>query len=129
MITALAARHSRHLSAFHVSVAGYADLDERRYAEALTDHHRIPFIPMDLTPEAFRANLAHVTWLEDLPLTHANSVAYYLISKVARKHGTIVVLSGEGADELFGGYVWNYRTTLAAATIAALAAATAARGA
>ena len=112
LITALAARHSRHLSAFHVSVAGYMDLDERRYAEALTDHHRIPFIPMDLTPEAFRANLAHVTWLEDLPLTHANSVAYYLISKVARKHGTIVVLSGEGADELFGGYVWNYRRRL-----------------
>ena len=112
LITAMAARHSRHLTAFHVSVTGYADLNERRYAEALTAHHQIPFIPMDLTPEAFRANLAHVTWLEDLPLTHANSVAYYLISKVAREHGTIVLLSGEGADELFGGYVWNYRRRL-----------------
>lgn len=109
LVTALAARHSQQLTAFHVSVVGHEDMDERRFAEALTAHHRIPFIPLNLTAAGFRANLAHVTWLEDLPLTHANSVAYHLIAKVARAHGTIVVLSGEGADELFGGYAWNYR--------------------
>lgn len=109
LITAMAARHSKHLTAFHVSVAGHEDLDERRFAEALSAHHKIPLVAMDLTGTSFRANLAHVTWLEDLPLTHANSVAYHLIGKVARQHGTLVALSGEGADELFGGYAWNYR--------------------
>lgn len=109
LITALAARHAPQLSAFHVSVVGHEDMDERRFAEVLTAHHRLPFIPLELTAASFRAHLAQVTWLEDLPLTHANSVAYHLIAKVARAHGTIVVLSGEGADELFGGYAWNYR--------------------
>jgi asparagine synthase (glutamine-hydrolysing) len=109
LITALAARHSKDLTAFHVSVQGQTDMDERSFAEKLTQQHGIPLVPMDLTGSSFRASLAHVTWLEDLPLTHANSVAYHLISVVARKHGVAVVLSGEGADELFGGYAWNYR--------------------
>jgi asparagine synthase (glutamine-hydrolysing) len=109
LVTAMAARHSKQLSGFHISIAGYKDFDERRFAETLANRLQIPFIPMDLTAENFRASLAHVTWLEDMPLTHANSVGYYLISQVARRHGTIVVLTGEGADELFGGYAWNYR--------------------
>jgi asparagine synthase (glutamine-hydrolysing) len=109
LVTAMAARHSNQLSGFHISIAGYQDFDERRYAETLAGKLQIPFIPMDLTADNFRANLAQVTWLEDMPLTHANSVGYYLISQVARRHGTFVVLTGEGADELFGGYAWNYR--------------------
>ncbi len=87
-------------------------MDERRFAEQLTARYKIPFVPMELTGSLFRSTLAHVTWLEDLLLTHANSVAYHLVSKVARAHGVIVVLSGEGADELFGGYAWNYRRRL-----------------
>jgi asparagine synthase (glutamine-hydrolysing) len=109
LVTAMAARHSDRLSGFHISIAGNKKLDERRYAEALTDKLRIPFYPFELTPENFRANLARVTWLEDMPLTFANSVGYFLICEVARRHGTIVVLTGEGADETFGGYMWNYR--------------------
>lgn len=109
LITALAAKHSDQLSGFHISVAGQPRYDERRYAESLADKLRIPFQVLDLAADNFRASLAHVTWLEDAPLTFANSVGYYLISQVARKHGTIVVLTGEGADELFGGYDWNYR--------------------
>ncbi len=109
LVTAMAARHSDRLSGFHISVAGDKELDERRFAETLANKLRIPFYPFELTAANFRANLARVTWLEDMPLTFANSVGYYLVSQVARRQGTIVVLTGEGADELFGGYSWNYR--------------------
>lgn len=109
LVTAMASRHASALTAFHVSIAGYEQLDERRYAEALTDHHKIPFVPLSLDADMFRASLAQAAWLEDLPMGHANSVAYYLISEVARDRGVKVLQSGEGADELFGGYAWNYR--------------------
>jgi asparagine synthase (glutamine-hydrolysing) len=112
LITAMAARHSSDLSAFHVSIAGYPQLDERRFAELLARKLVIPFIPLDLKGENFRGTLSLVTDLSDMPLTHPNSIAYYLISKVARDHGVIVLLSGEGADELFGGYHWAYRRVL-----------------
>ncbi|HMR31698.1 MAG TPA: asparagine synthase (glutamine-hydrolyzing) [Geminicoccaceae bacterium] len=109
LVTAMSSRHADALTAFHVSVTGYEQLDERRFAEALTDHHKIPLVPLSLDAGMFRSSLAHAAWLEDLPIGHANSVAYYLISEVARDHGVKVLQSGEGADELFGGYAWNYR--------------------
>jgi asparagine synthase (glutamine-hydrolysing) len=109
LVTAIAARYTNDLTAFHVSVAGYPQHDERRFAEQLARTHRLPFVPFSLTGSDFRRVLPRVAYLEDLPLTHPNSTAYYLISKVARDHGVPVVLSGEGADELFGGYLWNYR--------------------
>lgn len=109
LVTAIASRYTKALTAFHVSLASHPDLDERPYAEQLTRHLGLPFVPYVLTGRDFRRVLPYITFLEDLPLTHPNSAAYYLISKVAREHGVIVVHSGEGADELFGGYSWNYR--------------------
>lgn len=109
LVTAMAARYTDKLSAFHVSVAGFPNLDERRYAEQLATRLKIPLIPFSLTGENFRRALPYCVYLSDLPLSHPNTIAYHLISKVAREHGVIVLLSGEGADELFGGYSWNYR--------------------
>jgi asparagine synthase (glutamine-hydrolysing) len=109
LITAVAAQHCTQLTAFHVSVAGYLALDEKTYAEELTKNLGIPLISCELTGETYRRELVRTIYLSDFPLSHPNSVAYFLISQVARKHGVIVLLSGEGADELFGGYSWRYR--------------------
>jgi asparagine synthase (glutamine-hydrolysing) len=109
LVTAIAGQYTRHLSAFHVSVEGFPKLDERKYAEHLAGKLDIPFIPLSLTGQKFRQALPTAIYLSDLPLSHPNTIAYYLISRLAREHGVIVLLSGEGADELFGGYLWNYR--------------------
>lgn len=112
LITSMAAGHTPHLHTFHVSVEDFPAQDERRYAEQLTDRLQLPFIPLALTGRAFRRELARTAYLSDLPLSHPNTVAYSLICRAARRHGVIVLLSGEGADELFGGYSWNYRRRL-----------------
>ncbi|MCX8099719.1 MAG: asparagine synthase (glutamine-hydrolyzing) [Geminicoccaceae bacterium] len=109
VLTAIAARYRRDLTAFHVSIAGFPEHDERPYAEALCRAEGLAFVPMELDARRFRAALARTVWLSDLPLTHPNSVAYHLIARVVREHGVIVTLAGEGADELFGGYAWAYR--------------------
>ncbi len=109
VVTSIAAKYTRDLTAFHVSVEGFPNLDERQHAEALAERFGLSLVPFSLTSENFRRELPRVIYFSDLPLTHPNSVAYYLICKVARAHGVIVLLSGEGADELFGGYSWNYR--------------------
>ncbi|HSR43447.1 MAG TPA: asparagine synthase (glutamine-hydrolyzing), partial [Longimicrobiales bacterium] len=109
LVTSLAARRRPDLTAFHVSVAGFPDLDERRHAEALSEALDLEMVAFELTAERFRRALPRTVYHSDLPLTHPNSVAYHLISRVVRERGTVVLLSGEGADELFGGYRWAYR--------------------
>jgi asparagine synthase (glutamine-hydrolysing) len=109
LITALCARYRKDMAAFHVSVAGYPEMDESRYAKQVTAMLGIDLFTCQLERENFCTNLPRAVYHSDLPLTHPNSVAYLLVSELARKHGTIVLMSGEVADELFGGYMHRYR--------------------
>lgn len=63
-----------------------------------TDHHEIK-----ISPDAFLGDLEAVTWQRGAPLSEMADVPVYALSKLAAEH-VKVVLSGEGADELLGGY-------------------------
>jgi asparagine synthase (glutamine-hydrolysing) len=69
-----------------------------------TDHHEIV-----VTPTEFFAALPRMVWHEDEPLAHPSSVALYFVSRLAADH-VKVVLTGEGSDELLGGYERYYKT-------------------
>jgi asparagine synthase (glutamine-hydrolysing) len=78
----------------------------RQVARAFgTDHHEI-MVPS----EAYAASLPHLVWHEDEPIGHSASVALYFVSQLAQRH-VKVVLTGEGSDELLGGY-YKYRSTI-----------------
>jgi asparagine synthase (glutamine-hydrolysing) len=109
LVTAIAAGYSDKLTGFHVSVQGQGAFSETPYAERVAEQYGIPLLSCEFSGEIFRRELPRIIYLSDLPLTHPNSVAYALICRVAREHGVIVLLSGEGADELFGGYGFRYR--------------------
>jgi asparagine synthase (glutamine-hydrolysing) len=109
LVTALCARHLPNVAAFHVSVAGYQSLDESTYARQVTDALGLTLHTYALSGEAFRRNLPRAIYHSDFPLTHPNSVAFLLISEFARAQGVTILLSGEAADELFGGYMQRYR--------------------
>jgi len=71
-----------------------------------TDHREIV-----VTQEQFLAALPSLIWHEDEPLAFPSSVALNFVSRLARDH-VIVVLTGEGSDELLAGY-YRYRKTMA----------------
>ncbi|UTW70196.1 hypothetical protein KHA80_06140 [Anaerobacillus sp. HL2] len=56
-----------------------------------------------ITPEEF-VNEQNIIWHMDDPVADPAAVPLYFVAKEASKHVKKVVLSGEGADELFGGY-------------------------
>src|SRR4029453_16468135 len=56
-----------------------------------------------VTPEEFAEAIPLVVWYLDDPVAHPAPLPLYFTAREARKH-VKVVLSGEGADELFGGY-------------------------
>lgn len=71
-----------------------------RVAEALgTRHTRAP-VPRDL----FARRWPELVQRIGLPLTTPNTVAIHEVARTLRAAGCVVTLSGEGADELFGGY-------------------------
>ena len=62
-----------------------------------------------LSADEFFASLPRLVWHEDEPIAFPSSIALNFVSQLARPH-VKVVLTGEGADELFLGYNW-YRLT------------------
>jgi len=73
----------------------YARIVAQKYE---TDHHELV-----LDEDCFADHLEKLTWLRDSPLSEPADVPLYLLSKMARQD-VKVLLSGEGSDELFGGY-------------------------
>lgn len=71
-----------------------------------TDHHEIT-----ITPDQFFAELPNLIWHEDEPLGFEASIPLYFVSKLAEQH-VKVVLTGEGSDEILGGY-GRYSKTIA----------------
>lgn len=63
----------------------------------------IQVIPVRQTDVA--ANFADAVWHCEMLSMNANTTAKYLLSRLARDAGYKVVLTGEGSDEIFGGYV------------------------
>lgn len=63
-----------------------------------TIHHSFAATGIDM-----RDNFEKATWHHDIPIVHLGSVFLMLLSKHSRSNSK-VILTGEGSDELFGGY-------------------------
>jgi asparagine synthase (glutamine-hydrolysing) len=110
LITALARRASDEVQVYNVNVSDAPDarLSEGRHAERAARHLGVSMNRFDLDRKTFLEMFARTLYHNDMPLTHPNAVPMYAISRMAAGHGVKVLLSGEGADELFGGYTWRY---------------------
>ena len=77
--------------------------NEISYAKELADYIHVENISKVITPEEFWAVLPKVQYHMDEPLADPAAVALYFVCNIASE-SLKVVLSGEGADEIFGGY-------------------------
>lgn len=102
IITALAAGHINDLNTFCVSFCenGY---DDSPYARMVSAQYRTRHHEMFLDADQFVQQLMEAVWANDEPLAHGHEAQLLNIARLAKPHVT-VLLSGEGADELFGGY-------------------------
>jgi asparagine synthase (glutamine-hydrolysing) len=102
LIVALMARHmTEPLETFAVGFAGEdSELpDARRVADALGASHHELEVELQSDPEY----LSRLIWHLDEPLADLSSIGFLALCELAAEHVT-VALSGQGADELFGGY-------------------------
>jgi asparagine synthase (glutamine-hydrolysing) len=101
-IAALAIRHNPQLITFTTGFEreGYSEADvAAESAAAIGARHIVKMVG----PEEFANAIPEIVWYLDDPVADPALVPLYFVAKEARKH-VKVVLSGEGADELFGGY-------------------------
>lgn len=100
---------SEPIKTFSVAFAE-REANELEYARLVaekfhTDHHEII-----VSPQQFFTAMPELIWHEDEPLAHVASVPLNFVSRLAKEH-VKVVLTGEGSDEMLGGYE-RYRKTI-----------------
>lgn len=112
LITALAAEAKPDMVAFAASFKGDGPLDEgpaaRRAAAALG----IQIEVVDVTADEWLRDFVATTVHHGSPIANASAVTVYKLAVRARQCGVKVLMTGEGADELFGGYANIYGAEL-----------------
>jgi asparagine synthase (glutamine-hydrolysing) len=101
-ICALAAEHRPDLLTFTVGFErkGYSEIDLARETAAAIGVQSVPYV---VSPEEFFHYLPQIIWHLDDPMAEVAAVPLWFVAREASKQ-VKVVLSGEGSDELFGGY-------------------------
>jgi asparagine synthase (glutamine-hydrolysing) len=113
-VVALAREFNPNILTFTVGteVEGYSEVD---VAQDSARHLGVTTIPTFIGPQDMMDALPKIVWHLDDPVADPALVPLYFVAKKAAEHVT-VVLSGEGADEFFGGYT-IYREPLSLAGV------------
>jgi len=102
-ITAVLAKDYRQdLHTFSVALNGY-EKDESPYQNIVTELYNTHHHSFNLDGKSLANIFPMATWHMDMPIIHTNCPFLMLLCKHSKKHSK-VILTGEGADELFGGY-------------------------
>lgn len=88
---------------FHGRFTDYPGYDESSYAKIASDSFNGDLGVIDISASDFREYIRKVIYHLDFPVAGPGSFPQYMVSKLAGQH-VKVVLGGQGADEIFGGY-------------------------
>lgn len=89
--------------AFTVGFGSNEKYNEIGFAKKFSQKLNLNHYSKEIPSEDFWNSISHVQYIMDQPLADPSCIALYFVSKLASEY-VKVVLSGEGADELFGGY-------------------------
>ncbi len=99
-----AEQSSLPIKTFSVSFRG-REFDDGEYARSVAQHYATEHYEFDLNPSVdLPSAIQELAYYSDEPGADAGALPVWFLSRMSREHVT-VALSGDGADELFGGYL------------------------
>ena len=108
------------LQTFSICFKGHS-FDESRYIHQMVEHYGTDHEELDLNPEQdLEGAIEEIPYYSDEPSADSGALPVWFLSKLCKQRCT-VAFSGEGADEIFGGYL-TYRANRIAAQAEAAAA-------
>ena len=108
LITALTRTHRSDVMAYVADVKGA--ISEGEKADRVAKHLGVNLRVVDVSAESYVRQWPAATWFGDQPSTHPNDIPLLAVARACQADGIKVLVTGEGADELFGGYDWQRRT-------------------
>ena len=106
LVTAVAKGLKPDIVGYVADVKG-AVISEGEKAHIVGRHLGVPIRQIDVDQEETLRLWPVTIWHNDLPTTHAQDMPMLMVARACRRDGVKVLLTGEGSDELFGGYPWQ----------------------
>jgi asparagine synthase (glutamine-hydrolysing) len=103
IISGIASQDTNHLKTFSIGFRDEPMFDETKYAQLVAKKLKTEHTVFSLTNDDLFGVLHDVLNYIDEPFADSSALNVFILSRHTRKHVT-VALSGDGADELFGGY-------------------------
>ncbi len=95
--------HNNELITFSVAFKD-TRYDERDYQQLMARHIGTRHFTIEVDNKAIADSFSQVLWHAEKPMMRTAPAPLFALSSLVRDHGIKVVLTGEGADEMFGGY-------------------------
>jgi len=103
IITAIASQESDHIESFSIGFSDQPYFDESKYAIEVAKHLGVSHHILDVKENDLLDVVDQVVQHLDEPFADSSALNVYLLSRFTKQH-VKVTLSGDGGDELFGGY-------------------------
>jgi asparagine synthase (glutamine-hydrolysing) len=108
LITAYAKEFDPTIRTYVADVVG--DDSEAPQAQRVAAHLGVPIETVPVDRKCYLHLWPQAVWYSDAPLYRSSDPALLAVAQKCRHHGIKVLLTGEGSDELFGGYSWQSDT-------------------
>ena len=105
LVCALMAAWGKRLRAFNIGFSGSA-YDESSLSARIARHYGAEFSSLDCSMESMSERYLETIYHVEFALANPSAMGKLMLSEYVRAHGVKVCLTGEGADEGFGGYAF-----------------------